>query len=76
VRLWSAYPKTFCLCHGAKKVDYFIELLVPSVALYRCSSAELAPPNKALVVGSTGAAGVAVATAGEGAITVGAGDRL
>jgi hypothetical protein len=60
-----------------RKSTTLSKLLVPSVALYRCSSAELAP-NKALVVGSTGAAGVAVVAtaAGEGAITVGAGDRL
>jgi hypothetical protein len=60
-----------------RKSTTLSKLLVPSVALYRCSSAELAPPNKALVVGSTGAAGVAVVAtaAGEGA-TVGAGDRL
>jgi hypothetical protein len=37
---------------------------------------ELAPPNKALVVGSTAGVAVVATAAGEGAITVGAGDRL
>jgi hypothetical protein len=63
-----------------RKSTTLSKLLVPSVALYRCSSAELAPAKIALVVGSIGLAGqllvAVVATAAGGAITVGAGDRL
>jgi hypothetical protein len=61
-----------------RKSTTLSKLLVPSVALYRCSSAELAPQKSACCWIYTGAAGVAVVAtaAGEGAITVGAGDRL
>jgi hypothetical protein len=61
VRLWSAYIKLSASAMVPRKSTTLSKLLVPSVALYRCSSAELAP-QIALVVGSTGAAG-AVATA-------------